>query len=131
MYKQIIEEILKVYNINASELADKIDVQRSGISHILSGRNKPSIDFILKLKDQFPDIEWNYLMKGEGPMFVTNVNNEDFKNDLLQEEIKQPSLFDLDEKLDIDIPSNKKPHQVQKIVWFYNDHTFEVFYPEN
>ena len=51
-----INKILKYYSLNSSQLADKIGVQRSSISHILSGRNKPSLDFIQKLMKVFPEI---------------------------------------------------------------------------
>lgn len=120
MYNKIIEEILKVYNINASELAEKIGVQRSGISHILSGRNKPSIDFLIKIKEQFPDIQWEYLMTGKGSMFVTNVNNSKKVNEVNL----QAELFPENEE-------NKKPHAVKKIVWFYENGTFKIFTPED
>ncbi|MXV38407.1 helix-turn-helix domain-containing protein [Flavobacteriaceae bacterium Ap0902] len=126
MYKKIIEEILSVYNLNATELAEKIGVQRSGISHILSGRNNPSIDFLIKVKDEFADIQWDYLIKGEGPMFVTNVNKAEKMS--TQENI-QPKLFS-DAALEGSNPQKqKKPQQVKKIVWFYGDDSFEVFYP--
>jgi transcriptional regulator with XRE-family HTH domain len=45
------------YYLNASAFADKIGVQRSSLSHLLSGRNKPSLDFILKIVDVFPDVD--------------------------------------------------------------------------
>ena len=46
-----LELILEYYGLNASAFADKIGVQRSSLSHLLSGRNKPSLDFILKIMD--------------------------------------------------------------------------------
>ena len=45
--------ILDYYNLSASSFADKIDVPRSSISHLLSGRNKPSLDFIIKVETAF------------------------------------------------------------------------------
>jgi transcriptional regulator with XRE-family HTH domain len=76
----------KVYT--AARLADEIGVQRSGISHILSGRNQPSYDFIVKILERFPDIDTEWLLLGKGAMIrhtsaavqkqtpakVTNVN---------------------------------------------------------
>jgi predicted transcriptional regulator len=59
-----LEIILDYYSLNASSFADKIGVQRSSLSHLLSGRNKPSLDFILKILEVFPrcrfilDFEW-------------------------------------------------------------------------
>ena len=61
-----IKEILMQYNLSPSAFADKINVQRSSISHILSERNKPSLDLIQKILDTFPEIDLNWLIKGEG-----------------------------------------------------------------
>ncbi len=60
--------VLKAKNISPAQLADDLGVQRSGISHILNGRNKPSLDFIQKLIRLYPDISMQWLLFGEGPM---------------------------------------------------------------
>ena len=54
-----INELMDEYQLNASSLADKIGVQRSSLSHILSKRNKPSLDFILKIEKNFEKIDLN------------------------------------------------------------------------
>ncbi|HJZ39504.1 MAG TPA: helix-turn-helix transcriptional regulator [Bacteroidales bacterium] len=88
------EQLLKLLNhkgYTAARLADEIGVQRSGISHILSGRNQPSYDFIIKILDRFPDIDTEWLLLGKGEMIkhtfrdipkqsvakITNVNKID------------------------------------------------------
>jgi plasmid maintenance system antidote protein VapI len=55
---------LDYYGLNASAFADKIGVQRSSLSHLLSGRNKPSLDFILKIVDVFPDVDLYWILNG-------------------------------------------------------------------
>jgi transcriptional regulator with XRE-family HTH domain len=65
-----IEQIIKEYNLSPSKLADKLGVQRSGISHILAGRNKPSYDFLTKSVELFPEIDANWLLTGAGNMFL-------------------------------------------------------------
>ncbi len=60
--------VLKAKNISSSILADDLGVQRSGISHILNGRNKPSLEFIQKLIKLYPDISIQWILFGEGPM---------------------------------------------------------------
>ena len=52
--------------------ADKIGVQRSSISHILSGRNKPSLDFILKVTNEFTDVDIYWLLNGKGSFPFNN-----------------------------------------------------------
>ena len=54
-FRIIAQTIFEYYGLTASLFADKINVQRSSISHLLSGRNKPSLDFILKVIENFPE----------------------------------------------------------------------------
>ncbi len=54
--------MLNYYEISAAQLADKVEVQRSSISHILSGRNKPSLEFVLKILKAFPEVELYWLL---------------------------------------------------------------------
>lgn len=63
-----IAKIIEHSRLTSSEFADEIDVQRSSISHITSGRNKPSLDFLIKVKDKFSHIRWEWLILGEGEM---------------------------------------------------------------
>lgn len=60
--------LLKARNISASQFADEIGVQRSSISHVLSGRNKPSLDFIQKILVKYPEINPDWLLFGKGAM---------------------------------------------------------------
>ena len=60
-----VKRIMEDHSLSYSQMADKIGVQRSAISHILSGRNKPSLDFILKLLRAFSDVSSDWLLKGE------------------------------------------------------------------
>lgn len=63
-----ISQIIEYSKLTASEFADEIDVQRSNISHITSGRNKPSLDFLIKIKSRFPELEWDWIITGDGEM---------------------------------------------------------------
>jgi len=66
---QRIELLLRIKDVTASKFADMIGVQPSNISHIISGRNKPSLDFIIKVVEAFPDISLEWLMFGKGNMY--------------------------------------------------------------
>jgi len=61
-----LEILLDYYNLSASVFADKLGVQRSGLSHLLSGRNKPSLDFVLKITESFPEVDLYWLLDGTG-----------------------------------------------------------------
>ncbi|WP_347219922.1 helix-turn-helix transcriptional regulator [Chryseobacterium sp.] len=63
-----ISKVIEYSGFTPSEFADEIDVQRSSISHITSGRNKPSLEFIIKIKSRFPELLWDWLVTGEGEM---------------------------------------------------------------
>lgn len=94
-----LETIFDYYGLTASSFADKINVQRSSISHLLSGRNKPSLDFILKVIENFPEVELLWLLNGKGNFPIGEYSNpENFNSSPIQkieseEEINSPNLF--------------------------------------
>ena len=61
-----LERILKYYGLSASGFADSIGVQRSSISHLLSDRNKPSLEFVLKVVKKYPEVNLYWLLNGKG-----------------------------------------------------------------
>ena len=61
-----LKNILEYYDLSASAFAEIIKVQRSSISHILSGRNNPSLEFITKVLTAFPDIDLTWILSGVG-----------------------------------------------------------------
>ena len=66
--KERISEVIAYSQFSLSEFADEIEVQRSSISHITSGRNKPSLDFLMKIISRFPELEWEWLIEGKVEM---------------------------------------------------------------
>ena len=66
--KDRIEHIIRAKNLTATEFAEKLGVQPSGISHVLSGRNNPSLDFVKRLKETFPEYNLDWIIFGTGPM---------------------------------------------------------------
>lgn len=65
-----IKSIMGYYHLSPAQFADKIGFQRSALSHILSERNKPSLDFVLKVKNAFPNLNLDWLTMGNGNQFV-------------------------------------------------------------
>jgi len=63
-----ISTVMSIKNLTNAEFAHTIGVQPSNISHILSGRNKPSLDLIMKIVQRFPEIRLDWLLQGEGSM---------------------------------------------------------------
>ena len=64
--KERIELLMKCYDLTSSQFADRTGIQRASVSHILSGRNKPSLDVMLKIFDAFPGLDMKWLMTGSG-----------------------------------------------------------------
>ena len=105
-------EILETNNLSASQFAEKIGVQRSSVSHILSGRNKPSLDFIIKTSSVFTDVSLNWLIHGKK-----------FNEPIIPKKISPP----LTEQIENTIKTNLDEKQLKQIVFFYKDNTFKIF----
>ena len=87
-----IQKILEEKDLTASQLAGIIGVQPSSMSHVLSGRNKPSLDFIQKILKSFPDINSDWLLFGKNQMKVK----------------KEATLFDISEEKDVTSDQKRK-----------------------
>lgn len=72
--KDRIQRIIARENLTPSKFADIIGVQRSGVSHILSGRNNPGLDFLNKILQHFPHISGDWLITGQGSMVKMTTN---------------------------------------------------------
>lgn len=106
--------LMKLNNLTASSFADEIGVQRSSMSHILSGRNKPSLEFIQKVIIRFPKVNADWLISG-----VSNAEKMDLpenQKDVAEKKASTPTL------------SLNSSKAIKKIVVFYEDNTFEEFY---
>ena len=141
-----LEFIMEHFSLSASSFADKINVQRSSISHLLSGRNKPSLDFILKILDVFPELNLYWFLDGTGS-FLKNemedlsLNNMqisttptlknvkgNLENSILEE--KNSAVENQNDSDDIHLSSHKNlEKQIEKIVLFYTDGTFKDYNP--
>lgn len=118
-----ITKVIEYTELSPAEFAEEIGVQRSSISHIISGRNKPSLDFIMKIKNKFPDLEWDWLINGKGEMLHNKdveksdpeKNNEETK---VKEKKSLPDLFSLldDENFGKDPVSNSNARDSDKTV---------------
>ena len=89
--------ILQAKNITAKQFAEEIGIQPSGMSHILSGRNNPSLEFVNKVIRRYPEIDANWLLLGKGQMYgQLGIRNEELgtRN---EESIAEPTLFSVPE----------------------------------
>lgn len=138
--KERILKLIEYENLTSTKFAVEIGVQPSSISHILSGRNNPSYDFIIKVLKRYQNINAEWLLLNKGPMLKS---------------IRQTSIFDIipEKSQDDETPSkesnNIKPvnvsaesiteldnqinkiisHEIEKIVIFYSNKTFNEYSP--
>ena len=128
-FSKRLQKIFNYYDLSAAAFADAINVGRSSISHILSGRNKPSLDFVLKIVQTYPEVELYWLLNGTGN-FPGNLKVDD---DNVTATTPTPSRSQIHSEIR-QLPSEQKSpltasvgKSIQKIVIFYKDGTFEAF----
>lgn len=118
-----LQKILDYYDLSAASFADEIKVNRSSISHILSGRNKPSLDFVLKVISSYPEVDLYWLLNGKGSFPKQNAREKE------KEKEKALSTNELQKPIKKEMAVTKKDterNSVKKIILFYEDGTFEV-----
>jgi transcriptional regulator with XRE-family HTH domain len=124
--KDRLQLIISKNNLNASSFADKLKIQRSNLSHILSGRNKPSLDFIEKFILHFPEEDVLWLITGlKRDNDHESIQTLKFKQ---QDITENKPLFIKNDKVNKRPELNKK---IFKIVTFYDNNTFDVYYPNS
>ena len=118
-----LEKIMFYYGLSASSFADKIGVQRSSISHILSGRNKPSLDFVMKVLHSYPEVDLYWLMNGKGKF----PKADEIKKDNTQPQLK---FSESNPEPLTQIPNSKNSldlTEIDKIIIFYKDGSFKSY----
>ena len=146
--KDRIKKIMDNEDLTASRFADRLEINRAVVSHILTGRNNPSLDVVTKILSEMDYINSDWLLRGEGSMY---------KDGFVPEEEKERTLFDRepvneDEDTDVnkyakemevksvgneskgDVKQGVTPipvtnRKVRQIIIYYDDNTFETFGP--
>jgi len=137
--KERLIEFLKAENKTSAQLAEEIGVQPSGISHILSGRNKPSLDFVLKMLEKYPFLSTEWLLFGRGNMYKDELMQKLFE-DIKESEkstdnvVNQPVEESKKKISDVNLRNTgdkvrDEKQKVEKIVWFYTDNSFHEYLP--
>jgi transcriptional regulator with XRE-family HTH domain len=139
--KERILEFLRNENKTSAQFAEEIGVQPSGISHIISGRNNPSLDFVLKMLEKYPYLSTEWLLFGKGTMYRDQHYGSLF--DVPVEDAVTPSVFKTSDHTDKEIRNRAEMNEshdeknadyvddntvVEKIAWFYADGTFEEYF---
>ena len=91
-FTERLQKVLDYYDLSASAFAEKIGIGRSSISHIVSGRNKPSLEFVLNILENFKEVNFDWLLYGKGEFPKNNNTAPVIGNEI--EKKRQPSLFE-------------------------------------
>lgn len=137
--KDRIIEFLRSENKSSAQLAEEIGVQPSGISHILSGRNKPSLDFVLKMLEKYNFLSTEWLLFGKGLMYKDSRAQTLFdqvkKDEKIFEKVTpstQENMMPMSgetTKLAVSDKPKADASAITRIVWFYADHSYDEFFP--
>lgn len=144
--KYRLAHILRAKNLTASQFAELMEIQPSNVSHLLNGRNKPSLDFLIKLKSVFPEYSFDWIIMGKKPITINEPSPVAFDNlEVVFDEEKDNRVVEFDdideyyqepnrenERETIDNQSNIVMNSdIKKIVVVYSDKTFEILTPRN
>jgi transcriptional regulator with XRE-family HTH domain len=142
--KERLIEFLKKENKSSAQLAEEIGVQASGISHIMSGRNNPSLDFVLRMLEKYPFISTEWLLFGKGSMYrearmqslfdFSESDNKITDKRPVDETIKQvvtiQDITKSNNQQESTVSEKNGALEVVRIVWFYADSSFEEYFPK-
>jgi transcriptional regulator with XRE-family HTH domain len=133
--KDRIAHIMRSKNLKATEFAALLGIQPSGVSHVLAGRNNPSLEFVKKIKETFPEYNLDWIIFGTGPMTTSEPYKEAFKESQ-KEAQSDANLFSFGQDTiaeDSPLPSVPLKEEdlietgIKSIVVLYEDGTFESF----
>ena len=132
-FKDRLDHILRSKNLTATKFAELMKIQPSNVSHLLSGRNKPSIDFLIKLKEVFPEYNFDWIIMGRKPITINDptpsiIDAQDTK----YEDAEEKNIIEFDdfeEKIKENKPIIAENKEVEKILLIYSDKTYDVLLP--
>ncbi len=143
--KDRIEAIMKREHMTPSSFAESIEIQRSTLTHILRGRNNPSLDVVMKIHQRFKYVNLDWLLYGNGNMVNQEKTSDDLQRSLFDEneEIKPIPQVDLEYRKEMPLKTaestykepvkeeiryiEKPPRKITEIRIFFDDNTFEIF----
>lgn len=124
--KDRISRFIDYKNITPGELAEMLEVQRSNISHILNGRNKPGAAFIQKFLNVFPDVNARWLLTGSGEMIFETGNLPEIENDVREVKSESEPVYKTADK-ELPHAPDTPSKEIDKIILLHSDNTFSLY----
>lgn len=144
--KDRLNHILRSKNLTAKQFAELMEIQPSNVSHLLNGRNKPSIDFLMKLKEAFPEYSFDWIIMGKRPITINEPNpvsqdkedvrfDDDYEDKTVKFEVvaedNDKNISEMIENNGIELDVAKNANDIDKILIVYSDKTFEILKHRN
>ena len=137
LFTKRLQKIMDEYDLNATSFADAIDVGRSSISHIISGRNQPSLEFVMKIIEAFTEVELYWLLNGKGSFPKSQVTKRaPIVSSQLAANFDDEAVALASNSTDASSTTQPTPDtslstksDIERIVIFYKDGTFKSFNP--
>lgn len=139
-----LQKIMHHFKLSTTELADKISVPKATISHLISERNKPSLEFIMKLHTNFPTLNLEWLIYAKEPFLLEDIAERNdafliYDIPALADNLDQNETEIHQENIPEDLPKtivqteekslSYQTKQIESIVIFYNDGSFKQYNP--
>jgi len=148
--KDRIRQIMEHENLTPAKFADKLQISRAVISHILNGRNNPSLDVVQKILSQMDYINPEWLLTGKGSMYIkgkdekssigepdlfrqndVNATHDTRQNKELTESAAKSTFFNEQQTVNKAITTQSRPEKkIDRIIIYYDDNTYETFIPD-
>ncbi len=127
-----LEELMEQQQLNAAAFAEKIGVQRSSVSHVLSKRNRPSLDFILKIEAQFEEVsfDWLLLVKSKPSLHSHSLSVSEINLAADLEPTQTPAEIPSSSPT-VPIETRITSEETIQVIQTYKDGTFRVFLPKS
>ena len=128
--------LMQSENLTASRLAEILEVKPAAISHILSGRNKPSFELLCKIVNRFPQINPYWLlgdaeeMRNTNATIPTEANQIPTSGTLFDMPAEKSDNSDISQNLQISTTPQFGRSDIDKIIIVYHDQTFEELRPK-
>ena len=145
--------IMTDMGLSSTDFAEKSGIQQSTFSHFINGRNKPSLDVVMKIREACSDINLEWLLYGTGEMRGAippvqsgtqdlfgadySVNNPNIKSEIRTAGLTMESLSALapiltkQAELEAQKQPEKPPRKITEIRVFFDDNTYEIFHAKN
>ena len=125
-FSKRLQKILDFYGVTATLFSEKIAFNRSTISHLLSGRNKPSLEFVMKVLQTYPEVDLYWLLYGKGS-FPTTVNKVNTQIKATSKQNALPGVEAENSVFENMALKNSNTSAIERIILCYKDGTFKQY----